>query len=47
MANSDLVEGVDAKVDTWGGDFTGVYHVTENQAVTLRLGVAYGDESKS
>lgn len=47
MANSDLVEGFDTKINTRGVDFTGVYRTTENHAITLRLGVAYGEESKS
>ena len=34
------------KVNTWGWDLTGVYKLDENNALTLRLGYAYGSRKQ-
>ena len=34
------------KVNTWGWDLTGVYKLDENNALTLRLGYAYGNRKQ-
>lgn len=35
------------KINTWGGDITGLYNITPRHAITLRLGYTYGDKSKT
>lgn len=50
LAQHKLFEGDDdtvGKINTWGGDITGLYHITPRHAITLRLGYAYGDKSKT
>lgn len=44
-SDSDMSEEV-KKVDTWGIDMTGFWHLNKNHAVTLRFGYAWGEESK-
>lgn len=38
--------GPQKKVNTWSWDLTGVYHLDENNALTLRLGYAYGNRQQ-
>ena len=48
FASKDLFKGVEdqKKVNTWGWDLTGVYKLDENNALTLRLGYAYGSRKQ-
>ena len=44
--SSDNWEGRQKKVNTWSWDITGVYNLDENNALTLRLGYAYGNRQQ-
>ncbi len=48
FASKDLFKGDEdqKKVNTWGWDLTGVYKLDENNALTLRLGYAYGSRKQ-
>ena len=48
FASKDLFKGDEdqKKVNTWGWDLTGVYKLDENNALTLRLGYAYGNRKQ-
>lgn len=45
LANRNINhEGITEAIDTYGADLTGIYNITENHAITLRLSYAYGSE---
>ena len=48
FASKNLFKGDEdqKKVNTWGWDLTGVYKLDENNALTLRLGYAYGSRKQ-